>query len=112
MSWNSYIDNLLSSGNVKKAAICGHDGSLWAASEGWNVTPDEAKNLVTAFTNSSNLVQSGKASSSSPLTSPSYLFPLLLIIQTSLFVHLYVPKFSSSDVPNLSPLLIFLFFLP
>lgn len=59
MSWNSYIENLQASGSVKKAAICGHDGSQWAASEGFSVTPDEAKNLVAAFTNSSTLTMSG-----------------------------------------------------
>lgn len=65
MSWSSYIDNLLASGNVKKAAICGHDGSLWAASEGFSVSPDEAKNLLTAFSNNSALTQSGNGTSQS-----------------------------------------------
>ncbi len=37
MSWDSYIANMTGSGNIEKAAICGLDGSVWAASGGFTV---------------------------------------------------------------------------
>lgn len=38
MSWQDYIDNqLLASRCVTKAAIVGHDGNVWAKSEGFEV---------------------------------------------------------------------------
>lgn len=39
MSWQDYIDKqLLASRCVTKAAIAGHDGNLWAKSEGFEVS--------------------------------------------------------------------------
>jgi hypothetical protein len=36
MSWQSYVDDqLLATKVVTKAVIAGHDGSVWAASEGF-----------------------------------------------------------------------------
>ena len=36
MSWQSYVDDqLLATGNVAQAAICGHDGNIWAQSTGY-----------------------------------------------------------------------------
>ena len=36
MSWQSYVDDqLLATKVVTKAVIAGHDGSIWAASEGF-----------------------------------------------------------------------------
>ena len=38
MSWQSYVDDhLIGTGHVTQGAICGVDGALWAASEGFNV---------------------------------------------------------------------------
>lgn len=38
MSWQDYVDNqLLASRCVSKAAIAGHDGGVWAKSEGFEV---------------------------------------------------------------------------
>lgn len=38
MSWQDYVDNqLLASKCVSKAAIAGHDGGVWAKSEGFEV---------------------------------------------------------------------------
>lgn len=38
MSWQDYVDNqLIASKCVSKAAIAGHDGSLWAKSAGFEV---------------------------------------------------------------------------
>jgi len=60
MSWNSYIsDQLVGSGNVKKAAIMGHDGATWAASADFAVTADEGKKLVGAFTDPTALRAGG-----------------------------------------------------
>lgn len=39
MSWQDYVDKqLLASRCVSKAAIAGHDGNLWAKSEGFEVS--------------------------------------------------------------------------
>ncbi|KAK5848030.1 hypothetical protein PBY51_005686 [Eleginops maclovinus] len=51
MSWDEYIDNLMApEKNVTiliGAAICGQDGSLWAASPDMKkITPDEIKKLI------------------------------------------------------------------
>lgn len=38
MSWQDYVDNqLLASNCVSKAAIAGHDGGIWAKSDGFEV---------------------------------------------------------------------------
>ena len=38
MSWQDYVDKqLLASRCVTKAAIAGHDGNVWAKSEGFDV---------------------------------------------------------------------------
>ncbi|KAJ9436644.1 Profilin [Diplonema papillatum] len=42
MSWDSYVDNLLQSGNVTHAALLGIDGSIWAKDAGCNLTQEEA----------------------------------------------------------------------
>merc|ERR1711953_412390 len=42
MSWQSYVDEqLIASGMVTAAAIAGHDGNIWAKSNGFNASPDE-----------------------------------------------------------------------
>lgn len=38
MSWQQYIDNLVSNAHIDKAAIIGFDGSTWAASPGLTVS--------------------------------------------------------------------------
>lgn len=39
MSWQDYVDKqLLASRCVTKAAIAGHDGNIWAKSEGFDVS--------------------------------------------------------------------------
>jgi hypothetical protein len=39
MSWQDYVDKqLLASRCVSKAAIAGHDGNIWAKSEGFEVS--------------------------------------------------------------------------
>lgn len=38
MSWQDYVDNqLLASACVSRAAIAGHDGGIWAKSDGFEV---------------------------------------------------------------------------
>jgi len=60
MSWDKYVsDQLLATGNVQKGAICGTDGSIWAVSEGWEVTGQEAKDLASAFKDPTLLHQKG-----------------------------------------------------
>ena len=39
MSWQAYVDtNMVGTGKILKAAIYGHDGSLWATTAGFNVS--------------------------------------------------------------------------
>lgn len=39
MSWQDYVDNqLIASQCVSKACIAGHDGGVWAKSEGFEVS--------------------------------------------------------------------------
>eukprot|EP00993_Chasmostoma_nieuportense_P006009 NODE_6620_length_516_cov_82.380463_g6454_i0.p1 GENE.NODE_6620_length_516_cov_82.380463_g6454_i0~~NODE_6620_length_516_cov_82.380463_g6454_i0.p1 ORF type:complete len:122 (-),score=8.13 NODE_6620_length_516_cov_82.380463_g6454_i0:78-443(-) len=38
MAWSAYVDNLCQYPNVAKAALLGHDGSVWAQSAGLNIT--------------------------------------------------------------------------
>ncbi|KAK8382276.1 hypothetical protein O3P69_015304 [Scylla paramamosain] len=59
MSWDSYINNLISSGHVQKAAIYGLDGSKWAASEGFEVSKDEFDAMKAGFSDTKNLTMSG-----------------------------------------------------
>lgn len=60
MSWQAYVDtNLVGSKCIARAAILGHDGSKWAASAGFNVTPDEAKKLFAGFKDATGLRANG-----------------------------------------------------
>ena len=58
MSWQDYVDQqLLATGRVTEGAICGHDGSVWAASAGYNVTEGAA--IAPLFANPSSAYSSG-----------------------------------------------------
>ncbi|XP_008323802.1 profilin-2 [Cynoglossus semilaevis] len=50
MSWQSYIDNLVKTGDIDEAAIVGYQCNaegIWAATEGYkNITVDEIKRLA------------------------------------------------------------------
>jgi len=60
MSWDSYRDNLIASGAVDKAAVCGlEDGGVWTASPDFNVGPGEVKMLASAFRSPEALRMSG-----------------------------------------------------
>eukprot|EP01123_Difflugia_compressa_P010733 TRINITY_DN3_c0_g1_i3.p1 TRINITY_DN3_c0_g1~~TRINITY_DN3_c0_g1_i3.p1 ORF type:complete len:127 (-),score=37.17 TRINITY_DN3_c0_g1_i3:130-510(-) len=60
MSWQSYVDtNLVGTGLVSVAAIVGHDGSVWASSNGFKVSADEAKKLLAGFADPGPLRASG-----------------------------------------------------
>ncbi|CAB3400421.1 unnamed protein product [Caenorhabditis bovis] len=60
MSWDSIINgNLLGTGFVSKAAICGFDGSIWAKSANFNISAEEAVNAGKAFSNKEALLGTG-----------------------------------------------------
>ncbi|ORX35122.1 putative actin monomer binding protein [Kockovaella imperatae] len=47
MSWQAYVDDqLLSTGQISKAAILGKQGGIWAASKGYNLSQGE-QNAIT-----------------------------------------------------------------
>ena len=49
MSWNTYIDNLLAEKTIQHAALIGLDGSVWAKSAAFNVTPAELQTFASNF---------------------------------------------------------------
>jgi len=50
MSWQTYVDtNLVGTGKVVKAAILGLGGGVWAASQGYSLSLDEQKAILTAY---------------------------------------------------------------
>lgn len=60
MSWDSYRDSLIATGCVDKAAVCGaDDGAIWSQSPAFNVTPAEAKAIVSGLKNPEPLRTSG-----------------------------------------------------
>ena len=60
MSWQSYVDDqLLATKMVSQAAICGHDGNVWATSGGFAVSAGELKHIATNFGNMSVMPMSG-----------------------------------------------------
>ena len=60
MSWQSYVDDqLLATKVVTKAVIAGHDGAVWAASEGFNISPEEIKELLANYEKSEVFAQNG-----------------------------------------------------
>lgn len=60
MSWETYRDNLIASGNVDQVAIIGaEDCTVWTQSPGFNVQPAEARSIVTGFTNVDSLSEKG-----------------------------------------------------
>ncbi|KAM3964625.1 profilin chickadee [Aphomia sociella] len=60
MSWQDYVDKqLMASRCVTKAAIAGHDGNVWAKSEGFEILKDEVAKIVAGFENESLLTSGG-----------------------------------------------------
>jgi profilin len=50
MSWQHYVDkNLVGSLRFHRAAIVGLDGTVWAVSSDWKLTPQEIKNILATF---------------------------------------------------------------
>jgi len=60
MSWQDYVDKqLLASRCVTKACIAGHDGNVWAKSDGFDVAKEELAKLVQGFEKQDILASSG-----------------------------------------------------
>lgn len=58
--WQQFVDlHLVGSGAVRKAAICGLDGQVWAKSQAFNVTPEEVQRMVAGFNNPTVLQMNG-----------------------------------------------------
>lgn len=61
MSWQPYVDDqMVGTKNIKKGAIVGHDGSVWAITNGWSL---QAKDVLAVFKSQSDnsLFQKGAA---------------------------------------------------
>lgn len=60
MSWQDYVDKqLLGSGCVREAAICGLDGNIWARSSNFPVTKEEVTALLNGMKDSSQFYTNG-----------------------------------------------------
>ncbi|MCP9264901.1 Profilin [Dirofilaria immitis] len=60
MSWADLVNNnLVGSGNVSKAAICGFDGSIWGKSDNFKLEPTEAVVAGKGFQNKDTLLGTG-----------------------------------------------------
>jgi len=60
MSWQSYIDDqLLATGKIKDAVICGHDGNIWAKSQNLPATAAELSTIMTHFSNVDHMAMNG-----------------------------------------------------
>ncbi|KAF9781332.1 profilin [Thelephora terrestris] len=60
MSWQAYVDtNLVGTGVVKKAAILGQAGGVWATTAGYTLSPEEQKAVINAFKNPESAQSSG-----------------------------------------------------
>jgi profilin len=46
MHWKYYVDQLIASGRVKEAAICGLNGDVWAQSDNFAVSKEEVIALL------------------------------------------------------------------
>ncbi|KAI8612895.1 profilin [Chytriomyces sp. MP71] len=60
MSWQAYVDNnLIGTGKIQKAAIHGHDGSLWATSAGFSISAPELTALTGGYKDASGIRANG-----------------------------------------------------
>ena len=60
MSWQAYInEQLLGSGKIQHAVICGHDGVVRAQSSNFTVNADEVKELVEKYKSIEELATRG-----------------------------------------------------
>jgi hypothetical protein len=60
-SWDSYVEQMLEGGACSKALICGHDGTVWGASAGFQVRPPHASCQPSAQVQTSELAALVKA---------------------------------------------------
>eukprot|EP01122_Echinamoeba_exundans_P017208 TRINITY_DN899_c0_g1_i1.p1 TRINITY_DN899_c0_g1~~TRINITY_DN899_c0_g1_i1.p1 ORF type:complete len:140 (-),score=41.24 TRINITY_DN899_c0_g1_i1:79-498(-) len=51
MSWNDYVNNLVATGHIEKAALVGANGAIWAATAGWALKADEIKAIAASWPN-------------------------------------------------------------
>jgi profilin len=60
MSWQAYVDDsLVGSGSIEAGAICGHDGTLWAASRHLALPAEHVRGLVGAFSDPAGVREKG-----------------------------------------------------
>ncbi|CEI87083.1 Putative Profilin [Rhizopus microsporus] len=60
MSWQAYVDtNLVGTGNVAQAAICGLEGGIWAISPGFQLHSSEIREITEGFKNPDSVRASG-----------------------------------------------------
>ena len=57
--WDTYVDNMLNSGQISQAAIVGLDGRQWASSPRFTVTIDETAAIIKGFSDPATVEGSG-----------------------------------------------------
>lgn len=55
MSWQGYIDNLMSTKQMTAVGIFGLDGSTWAASEGFPLNTEHIRQIIASVNDSSKM---------------------------------------------------------
>ena len=60
MARQAYVDSsLIGTGHIRRALICGHDGTVWATSAGFAPSLPELKALIKGFSDSADIRSSG-----------------------------------------------------
>jgi len=60
MSWQNYVDDqLLKGGKIKKAAILGQKGGVWAVSQGYKLSEVEQSKAINAFSDPNDTQANG-----------------------------------------------------
>ncbi|CAF0945282.1 unnamed protein product [Brachionus calyciflorus] len=55
MSWQGYVDTLMATKSLTACGVFGHDGSVWAASQGFPLGADAIKQIVASTVDSSKV---------------------------------------------------------
>merc|ERR1712072_1222134 len=59
MSWQQYVESQMIEKKLKKGAIAGLDGNIWAKSSGFNLTAAEVKSLLDSYDDAGKMSSSG-----------------------------------------------------
>lgn len=55
MSWQGYVDNMMSTKNMNHVGIFGHDGSPWSSSPNFPLSAENIRTVISALSDSSKV---------------------------------------------------------